>query len=67
MNEAMLVWSVLFSGIGIGFFSYGRKQKSVIPLLTGVALMAYPYFMPNATVLVVVGVVLLTIPYFVRL
>ncbi len=67
MNEAMLVWSVLFSGIGIGFFSYGRKQKSVIPLLTGVALMAYPYFMPNVTVLVIVGVLLLAIPYFVSL
>ncbi len=67
MNEAMLVWSVLFSGIGIGFFSYGRKQKSVIPLLAGVALMAYPYFMPNVTVLVILGVLLLAIPYFVSL
>lgn len=67
MNEAMLVWSVLFGGIGIGFFTYGRKQRSMIPLLIGVALMAYPYFMPNVTVLVSVGIVLIAIPYFIRL
>ena len=67
MNEAMLVWSVLFGGLGIGFFSYGRRQKSIVPLLTGVALMAYPYFMPNATVLVIVGIALLAVPYFIRL
>ena len=66
MNEAALLWSVLFSGIGVGFFSYGRKQKSIVPLLTGIALFAFPYFMPNSTVLVIVGVVLILVPYFAR-
>ena len=67
MNESILLWSVLFGGFGIGFFSYGRKQKSVVPLVTGLALMAYPYFMPNVTVMIIVGVVLIAVPYFVRL
>ncbi len=66
MNEASLLWSVLFGGIGIGFFSFGRRQKSVVPLVTGVALMAFPYFMPNNTVLIIVGVALLFVPYLAR-
>ena len=44
MNEATLLWSVLFGGIGVGFFSYGRKQKAIVPLLTGIALFAFQYF-----------------------
>jgi hypothetical protein len=66
MNETMMIWSVLFGGLGVGFFSYGRKQKSLIPLLTGLALFIFPYFMLNATMLVVVGCVLLLVPYLAR-
>jgi len=67
MNEASLIWSVVFGGIGLGFFTYGRKQKAVVPLLTGLALFAFPYFVPNVTVLVIVGVILVVLPYFVRI
>jgi len=67
MNEASLLWSVLFGGFGIGYFSYGRKQKLIVPLLTGIALLVYPYFMPNITSLVIVGLLLVVLPYFVRL
>lgn len=67
MNEAMLIWSVLFGGIGIGFFTYGRRQKAIVPLLTGLALIAFPYFMPNLTMLLIVGAALIVLPYFVRL
>jgi len=66
VNEASLLWSVLFGGIGIGFFSYGRRQQSVVPLVTGVVLMAFPYFMPNNTVLIIVGLALLFVPYLAR-
>ena len=66
MNEADLLWGVLFGGIGFGFFSYGRKQKSAVPLLTGLALFAYPYFMPNTTALVIVGIILVFLPYLAR-
>ena len=67
MNEAMLIWSVLFGGVGIGFFTYGRRQKAIVPLLAGLALIVFPYFMPNLTILLIVGLVLIILPYFVRL
>ncbi len=67
MDTATLLWGVLFSSIGFGYFLYGRKQQSVVPLLCGLALMAYPYFMPNNIMLVLVGILLSTIPYFYRL
>jgi len=58
---------MLFGSIGLGFFVYGKKQRAIVPLLTGIALFAYPYFMPNVYVLVIVGVALVALPYFVRL
>jgi hypothetical protein len=58
---------VLFSSIGLGYFLYGRKQRAAVPLLCGIALMAYPYFVPNVLLLVGIGVLLAAIPYFLRL
>ena len=66
MDQALLLWGLLFSAIGMGFFLYGRKQKRAIPLVCGIVLMVYPYFVPSTIWLVVIGVVLCAVPYFVR-
>jgi hypothetical protein len=66
MNEAQLLWGLLFSSIGLGYFIYGRKQGRVVPLCCGLALMIYPYFVPNAAILATLGAVITAIPYFVR-
>ncbi len=66
MDTATLLWGVLFSSIGFGYFLYGRKQRRVVPLMCGLCLMAYPYFVPSNTILVIVGVVLSATPYFYR-
>ena len=66
-SEAALFWEVLFGSIGFGFFLYGKRQAMAVPLVCGLALMVYPYFMPNAMVLVLMGLVLVAIPYFFRL
>jgi membrane protein DedA with SNARE-associated domain len=67
MNASQLLWGLLFSSIGLGFFLYGKKQRAVVPLVCGLAMMIYPYFVPNAVALVAIGVVLAAIPYFLRL
>lgn len=66
MNSGALLWGLLFSSFGLGFFVYGRKQKRVVPLVCGIVLMVYPYFVPNTISLIVIGVVLCAVPYFVR-
>ena len=67
MNESWLLWGLLFGSIGLGFFMYGRKQKAPVPLVCGLALMFFPYFISNTLLLVAIGVALMVIPYFVRL
>lgn len=61
-----MLWGLLYGSIGLGFFIYGRKQRAVVPLLCGVALMVFPYFVSNVLLLVAIGAVLIAIPYFLR-
>jgi hypothetical protein len=58
---------LLFGSIGLGYFIYGRKQQAVVPLLCGIALMVFPYFVSNALLLAGIGAALAAIPYFFRL
>lgn len=66
-STAIMLWSVLFGGIGIGYFIYGRKQKAIVPFCTGLALFVFPYFMTSVTMLLIVGVILVAIPYYIKI
>jgi len=66
-STSILLWGVLFGAIGMGFFTYGKKQKAVVPLVVGVALFIVPYVVPNVYILVAAGVFLVILPYFVRI
>jgi hypothetical protein len=66
-SEASIVWSVLFGAIGVGYFIYGRKQRKLVPFISGIALMGVPYFIDNAGAMVAVCVALIALPYFVQL
>ncbi len=66
-DPTQFIWGILFGAIGLGFFTYGRRQKAVIPFAVGVALFIFPYFISNVYLLVLVGAGLIALPYFVRL
>lgn len=67
MNASLLLWSLLFSSIGLGYFVYGKKQKAAVPLLSGLGLMIYPYFVSSTILLGAIGAALIALPYFVRI
>lgn len=56
----------MFSSIGLGYFIYGRKQQQLVPLLCGIGLMGFTFFVSNSYVLVAIGAVLMALPYFIR-
>ena len=64
---AVLLWGLLFGSIGLGYFIYGRKQSASVPLVCGLALMVFPYFVSNVPLLVGIGIALVAVPYFLRL
>jgi hypothetical protein len=67
MSTSSLLWGLLFGSIGFGFFIYGKQQRAVVPLICGLCLMVFPYFVSNTILIVVIGAVLMVLPYFLRL
>jgi hypothetical protein len=67
LDTSSLLWGLLFGSIGLGFLIYGRKQRAVVPLVCGLALMIFPYVVSNTILLITIGVVLIALPYFFRL
>jgi len=67
LNESWILWGLLFGSFGLGFFVYGKKQKAAVPLVCGLALRIFPYFISNTILLVTIGVALIALPYFVRI
>ena len=66
-STASILWSLLFGSIGFGFFIYGKKQRAVIPFLSGIALCVFPYFVTNVYLMVTGGLVLISLPYFIKI
>ncbi len=62
-SEAMLWWGFLFGSIGVGYFVYGKRQRMVMPLICGLGLMIFPYFVSNSLVMVLMGCALLSAPF----
>lgn len=67
LDTSSLVWELLFSSIGIGYFIYGRKQQHKLALGAGIGLMVYPYFTPSLLVLVLVGLMLIAMPLLLKI
>jgi predicted membrane protein len=66
MSTSSLLWGLLFSSVGVGFLIYARQQRAAVPLVCGLTLMIFPYFVSNSLLLVAIGIVLIAIPYFLR-
>ncbi len=67
LDTSTLVWGMVFGAIGLGFFTYGKRQRAGVPLFVGLALFVVPYFVTNVFALVGIGVVLVALPFFVKI
>jgi len=67
LDESWLLWGMLFGSIGIGYFIYGKREKVIVPMVCGLVLMVFPYFVEGTITLIAIGVALAVTPYFVRL
>lgn len=66
MSTSSILWGVLFGSIGAGYTLYGKKQRALLPFLSGLALMLFPYFIQNTYLLVLVGAALAAAPFIFR-
>ncbi len=62
---ASLFFGIVTGALGVGYIVYGRRQTKIVPLVAGVALCAYTYFIDSWVWLCVVGVLLLAAPFII--
>jgi len=62
MDANFIAISLFFSIVGMGFFSYGKKNN-IYFMLAGVSLLVYPYAVTTLTALILVGVILVALPF----
>lgn len=60
---AKLYFGIVISALGLAYIVYGRRQKSFVPLIAGVLLCAYSYFIESWIWLCVIGALLLVAPF----
>jgi len=49
----------------VGHFLYGRRQTKVVPMVAGILLCAYPYFVDSALWLSMIGLALVAAPFLI--
>lgn len=57
---------MFFGTVGFAAFVYGKKSTNWKPMVIGVALMVYPYFIGNALLLYSIGIALCVSLYVFR-
>jgi len=65
-SSASIISAVVFSSIGMGYIIYGRKQRKASALFSGIGLCAFPYFISNVFISILIGIALMTLPYFIE-
>jgi hypothetical protein len=60
-----LVIGIFAGAIGAGYFIYGRRQAKFAPMLAGILLCVYPYFVDNLFWLSAIGIALIVAPFLV--
>ncbi len=54
-NPSALIGSLLFGAVGFVAFVYGKKMALWKPMVIGVVLMVYPYFVPQTWLMYTIG------------
>jgi hypothetical protein len=57
----------MLSGVfGVAYFVYGKRQTKLTPMIAGILLCIYPYFIESMLWLAVVGLLLLAAPFVIE-
>ena len=62
-SATMLFFSIVGGAVGTGYFLYGKRRARAVPMVAGIVLSIYPYFVDSLLWLTVIGVALVAAPF----
>ena len=63
-NARFIFASLLWGSIGFGYFIYGKKQSSWVPMVGGIVMIAASYFAGTALVMSVISIAIIGAVWF---
>jgi hypothetical protein len=64
INTHFLFASLIWGSIGVGYFVYGKKQSSLVPLIGGLLMIGVSYFIGSALIMSLVSLGIIGAVYF---
>ena len=62
-TKGSIIAMIIFSIVGLGYFTYGKKSRQFLMLICGIALMGYSYFVDGVGYIILIGVGLSAFPF----
>jgi hypothetical protein len=62
-TKGSIIAMIIFSVIGLGYLTYGKKSQQLLMLICGIALMGYSYLVDGTVYIVLIGVGLSALPF----
>lgn len=62
-NTNFLFASLLWGSIGVGYFIYGKKQRSSVPMIGGILMVIVSYFVGSALLMSLISIGLMVVIY----
>ncbi len=66
MSGTTLFLGLILGSIGTGYFMYGKKQRRLVPMISGTGLFFLPYLVQNVVALSGISLVLCLLPFFIQ-
>jgi hypothetical protein len=63
LNANYLFASLIWGSIGVGYFIYGRRQASIVPLIGGILMVTASYFASSALTMSLICIGLIAAVY----
>jgi len=63
-NANFLFASLIWGSVGLGYFIYGKKSGSWVPMVGGIVMIAVSYVVPSALIMSLISVSLIALVYF---
>jgi len=61
-TKGSIVAMVVFSIIGLGYLTFGKKSQQLLMVVCGIALMGYSYFLSGTVYIILIGIGLSMLP-----
>ncbi len=65
-DSTVFFWGYIFGAIGLGYLVYGMRQKKPIPLVCGLVLSGYTWFVKGLLPIFVLGGLFMALPLVVK-